>query len=78
MSGGFSCESAPSPAMEMPPDAQPPVKKNVPRSAAAVLPFFFLNHRLEPARLQARIRDVKAAVMPATVPADDDLMSAAE
>ena len=47
--------------MEMPPDAQPPVKKNVPRSAAAVLPFFFLNHRLEPARLQARIREIHAA-----------------
>ncbi len=29
--------------------------------SAAVLPFFFLNHRLEPARLQARIREIRAA-----------------
>jgi hypothetical protein len=28
---------------------------------AEVVPFFFLNHRLEPARLRARIRELKAA-----------------
>jgi hypothetical protein len=28
---------------------------------AGVLPFFFLNHRLEPARLRARIREIHAA-----------------
>ena len=30
-------------------------------AAAEVLPFFFLNHRLEPARLRSRIREIKAA-----------------
>lgn len=29
--------------------------------AAEVLPFFFLNHRLELARLRARIREIRAA-----------------
>ena len=32
-----------------------------PAPSAEVLPFFFLNHRLEPARLRARILEMKAA-----------------
>jgi len=38
-----------------------PTPARRPAPSAAVLPFLFLNHRLEPARLRARIREIRAA-----------------